>query len=104
MAETDFSRYLGFDWDKANAEKIWRKHKVSPFECEQTFFNQPLVVSFDEAHSHGEVRFYVLGRTDAERLLFLNFTIRRELIRIISARDMDRAEREVYRYHEEENP
>lgn len=101
MSETNFSRYLGFDWDKENSEKIWRKHKVSPFECEQIFFNQPIVVAPDEAHSHSEPRFYVLGRTDAARLLFLVFTTRKHLVRVISARDMSRSEKEVYRNHEE---
>ena len=100
MSEADFSRHLGFEWDAQNSDKIWRKHKVSPFECEQIFFNQPLVVAPDEAHSHAEARIYALGRTDAERLLFLVFTARKSLVRVISARDMSRAEREVYRSHE----
>lgn len=103
MAGTDFSRYVGFQWDKGNTEKIWREHKVSPFECEQIFFNHPLLVAPDEDHSHSEARFYVLGRTDSDRLLFLVFTVRRNLIRVISARDMSRAEREVYQSHEEED-
>ena len=84
-AEADFSRYEGFEWDKSNADKIWRGHEVSPFECEQVFFNQPLVVAPDEAHSSVEPRFYVLGRTDADRRLFLVFTVRRGLIRVVSA-------------------
>lgn len=101
MSEADFSRHLGFEWDKENSEKIWRKHKVSPFECEQIFFNQPVIVAPDETHSHSEPRFYVLGRTDAARLLFLVFTTRKHLVRVVSARDMSRAEREVYKTHEE---
>lgn len=101
MSEGDFSRNLGFDWDDENSDKIWRKHKVSPFECEQIFFNQPVVVAPDETHSHSEPRFYVLGRTDAARLLFLIFTTRKNLVHVISARDMSRAEREVYKSHEE---
>ena len=101
MNGTDFSRHLGFDWDKENSDKIWRKHKVSPFECEQIFFNQPLVVAPDEAHSHSEHRFFVLGRTDAARLLFLVFTARKHLVRVISARDMSRSEKEAYKNHEE---
>lgn len=101
MSGGDFSKYLGFEWDKQNADKIWRKHKVSPFECEQIFFNQPLIAAPDEAHSHVEIRFYVLGRTDARRRLFLIFTVRQDLIRVVSARDMSRAEREIYESHEE---
>jgi hypothetical protein len=87
----------GFDWDRNNIEKIWAKHKVSPFECEQVFFNEPLVAQDDIKHSEKEERYYVLGKTDAARPLFVVFTIRRNLIRVISARDMSKKERRVYR-------
>lgn len=104
MGNKDLSRCSGFEWDKWNAEKIWQKHRVSPFECEQMFFNRPLIADIDEAHSQKESRFYVLGKTDSERKLFAVFTIRKNLIRPISARDMSRQEREVYDNHEEQNP
>jgi uncharacterized DUF497 family protein len=42
------------------------------------------------------LRFYLLGQTDAARLLFVVFTLRGTLIRVISARDMSRKERKVY--------
>jgi hypothetical protein len=86
----------GFDWDKGNVDKNWRSHKVSPAECEQIFFNHPLVVQDDITHSKSEKRFYALGRTDSKRTLFIAFTVRNNLIRVISARDMSRKEREVY--------
>ncbi len=87
----------GFDWDQDNIEKNWLKHKVSLFECEQVFFNQPLVVQDDLKHSQKETRYYVLGQTDSNRLLFIVFAIRKNLIRVISARDMSKKERQVYR-------
>ena len=87
----------GFDWDRNNIEKIWAKHKVSPFECEQVFFNEPLTAQDDIKHSQKEERYYVLGKTDATRLLFVVFTIRRNLIRVISARDMNKKERQAYK-------
>ena len=40
--------------DKANLAKSWKKHGVTPRECEQTFFNVPLVVADDVAHSTAE--------------------------------------------------
>ncbi len=86
----------GFDWDAGNITKIWEKHQVSATECEQLFFNEPLVAAPDEKHSDREERFYLLGHTDAGRLLFAVFTIRKKLIRIISARDMNRKERKEY--------
>ena len=87
---------VGFDWDKGNIDKNWLKHKASPAECEQVFFNRPLVVHNDVMHSKSEKRFYALGKTDSKRTLFIAFTVRGNLIRVISAREMSRKEREVY--------
>jgi uncharacterized protein len=69
---------------------------VARLECEQVFFNLPLVVADDEKHSQDETRYYALGQTDRGRKLFLVFTIRNSLIRAISARDMNRNEKRIY--------
>ena len=94
------SKRIGFDWDEGNLLKNWEKHKVSASECEQVFFNLPLIAKPDTGHSRGEERFYVLGQTDPGRHLFIVFTVRNNLIRIISARDMNHKERNAYKYHE----
>lgn len=86
----------GFEWDAGNREKNWQTHLVTTAECEQVFFNQPLTVAADVRHSQVEPRFYVLGRSDAERRLFVVFTLRGTRIRVISARDMNRQERLMY--------
>ena|SRR5215207_2566861 len=85
-----------FDWDGGNAEKNWQRHRVSQAECEQIFFNRPLVVADDERHSESELRFFALGQTDRGRLLFVVYTLRGERVRVISARDMTRTERKDY--------
>ena len=85
----------GFEWDAGNINKNWLKHKVSRAECEQIFFNRPLVIQDDIKHSVTEKRFYALGKTDSKRPLFIAFTVRNKRIRVISARDMSRKEREV---------
>ena len=87
----------GFDWDEWNAAKIWAKHEVSQAECEQVFFNEPLVVAEDVEHSKEEHRYYALGVTAKGRELFLVLTIRGRLVRVITARDMSRRERRVFR-------
>ncbi len=94
--EHDLFKCTGFQWDAGNLEKNWTLHRVSRSECEQVFFNQPIIIGNDEKHSELEKRYYVLGKTDQTRRLFLVCTIRDQLIRIISARDMSRKEREVY--------
>jgi hypothetical protein len=95
------SKCVGFDWDDGNLLKNWEKHGVSASECEQVFFNRPIVTSHDVGHSKYESRFYSLGKSDAGKHIFIVFTVRDNLIRIISARDMNRKEREAYQYHEE---
>ncbi len=90
------SQCEGFEWDDGNINKNWLKHNVSPAECEQLFFNRPLVIQDDIKHAEAEKRFYALGRTDSKRPLFIAFTVRNTRIRVISARDMSRKEREVY--------
>lgn len=86
----------GFQWDDGNADKNWIRHRVSRSECEQVFFNRPFVVHEDRPHSGQEDRFYALGHTDTGRLLFVVFTLRGDLIRVISARDMTPKERRKY--------
>lgn len=90
------AKCTGFDWDEGNFVKNWDKNGVSASECEQVFFNRPFVTRKDEKHSKQEPRFYVLGHTDVKRPLFVVFTIRKDCIRVISARDMNRSERRVY--------
>jgi uncharacterized DUF497 family protein len=90
------ARCTGFEWDQGNITKNWERHDVSAVECEQIFFNKPIIVKRDKAHSINENRYYALGRTNMNRLLFAVFTIRNDKIRIISARDMTDAEKERY--------
>lgn len=89
-----------FQWDQGNDQKNYLKHGVTQAECEEVFFNSPLLVADDEEHSENEARYYVLGQTDASRLLFVVFTIRGHAIRVISARDMSGKEKQSYRSHE----
>jgi hypothetical protein len=86
----------GFQWDDGNSAKISGRHGVSSVECEQLFFNIPLIVADDDQHSTHEARFYALGQSDSGRLLFVAFTVRQKLIRVISARAMSRRERKIY--------
>jgi hypothetical protein len=86
----------GFEWDEGNLTKNWEKHQVSALDCEQVFFNRPLIAFPDERHSETEPRFFALGQTDTGRRLFIVFTARNDLIRVISAREMSRKERKIY--------
>ena len=86
----------GFLWDNGNKEKNWIKYQVRPVECEMVFFNQPLIVFDDEKYSKSESRYYAFGKTDIGRKLLIVFCVRKNKIRVISARDMNRNERKFY--------
>jgi uncharacterized DUF497 family protein len=94
---TSVPEFEGFDWGGGNAGKIWERHRVTPLEVEQVFFNTPLLSGTDPAHSRRESRFYALGHTDEGRKLFVVSTMRGRRLRMVSARDMSRKERRNYR-------
>jgi uncharacterized protein len=67
------------------------------FEEAKTVFDDPLYVDFyDPAHSDDEDRYLIVGESNQRRLLIVSYTERGSLIRLISAREVTRTEREVY--------
>ena len=91
----DLSKIEGFEWDNGNIEHI-KKHKVDYKECEAAFLNEPLIVNNDETHSQKEERLRVYGQTNRKRLLLIIFTIRKNKIRVVVARDQNKKERREY--------
>lgn len=92
----DLEQFTGFQWDEGNIDKNLLKHQVQNWECEQIFFNEPLIILDDPKHSLSEKRWAAFGQTDASRLLTIIFTKREKLLRVISARDMNRKEKKFY--------
>ena len=102
----DWSTIQGFDWDEGNSRKSADKHNVGQVEAEQVFLNQPLLIVADERHSASEPRFHALGHAEGGRRLHVTFTLRsgERLIRVISARDMNRKERAIYEQEVQAGP
>jgi uncharacterized protein len=94
----NFDLIVGFEWDSGNSRKNEVKHSVTPVEAEEVFFNNPLLISADDKHSESERRYLALGKTNQARELTVIFTLRQDatLIRVISARDQHRKERNLY--------
>ncbi len=90
-----------FSWDARKALGNLRKHGVS-FEEAATVFSDPEGLDWDDfEHSLSERRSTRVGFSVAGRILFVVYTIRRlkdekETIRIISARQATRKERQAY--------
>ena len=95
-----FEKFTGFQWDEGNKNKNLIKHQVEDWECEQVFFNEPLLILDDPKHSLAEKRWAAFGMTDIGRYLVIIFTKRGKLLRVISARDMSRKERRYYEKNE----
>lgn len=87
---------ISFEWDVGNLKKSWEKHNVNNKEAEEVFFHRPLKIYKDKTHSQKEDRFVVLGTTSKKRKLHIVFTVRKEKIRIISARNQSKKERGEY--------
>ena len=98
---SEYPDFTGFEWDAGNREKNL-KHGVHTSECEQVFLNEPLLILDDPRHSVAEDRFAAFGQTDQGRKLVVVYTQRANLLRVISARDMNRKEREFYEHASED--
>ncbi|MBX9661309.1 MAG: BrnT family toxin [Nitrospiraceae bacterium] len=90
-----------FAWDSKKAIANFEKHGV-PFEEASTIFvDANGLDGEDPTHSAHEQRRRRIGRSLSGRILFVVYTIRRrnhekETIRIISARQASRKERQAY--------
>jgi uncharacterized DUF497 family protein len=86
---------MEFEWDeKAEANLV--KHGVS-FDEAKTVFDDPLYVDFyDPDHSFDEHRYIIIGESQQRRLLIVSYTERNDVVRLISAREVTRSERETY--------
>jgi len=86
---------MRFEWDENKAAQNLAKHGVS-FEEAMTVFGDPLSDTFnDPDHSIDERRFIIIGISERGRILIVAHTDA-EAVRIISAREPTRGEREFY--------
>lgn len=87
---------MRFEWDENKAAGNLVKHGVS-FEEAVTVFGDPLSDTFDDPdHSAEERRFVIIGTSERGRMLVVAHTDDGQAVRIISAREPTRAERELY--------
>ena len=91
-----FADAIGFEWDDSNKDKSLTKHGVSNEECEQVFEDVRRQFYPDVLHSRHEERFVIVGATKDEKLLRIAFAVRGDLIRVISARPINRKEKNLY--------
>jgi uncharacterized protein len=84
-----------FEWDSRKAENNERKHGVPfPFAA-RVFFDEHRLERPDRSADYDEDRWITIGLVD-EFEIVVAYTMREEVIRMISARKADRYEREEY--------
>lgn len=100
----DWGKTKGFQWDKGNVDKSYQKHGITTNQAEEIFLDENLGIIKDIKHSQKEKRFIAVGKTFQNKVLFVIFTIRKEKIRIISARIANKKEGGKYEQKIKENP
>jgi uncharacterized protein len=85
-----------FEWDLKKAAVNLKKHGVT-FQEAGTVFGDPLAITFEDPdHSEDEEMHLTFGLSLQGRLIVVSHMERKDRIRIISARLMDRKERVIY--------
>ncbi|MBP9713132.1 MAG: BrnT family toxin [Sterolibacterium sp.] len=88
------------EWDTVMAEVNYRKHGIR-FEDAALVFDDPLAVSVQDRSENGEQRWRTIGQAGGCLVLLVAHTVKiddAEVLRIISARRVDRKERKRYEH------
>lgn len=92
---------MEFEWDDNKKRKNFQKHGLN-FEDAHLVFKSNLVVTEDKRKNYGETRYCALGVLE-ERIIFVVYTLRSSVIRIISMRKANAYERKIYQERLKEN-
>jgi uncharacterized DUF497 family protein len=82
-----------FEWDESNLKKI-RAHRIKAAEVEEALSREPLLIYEQEAI--GEIRYVYYGETQRNRMLAVVIVERNEMIRVITAYDLDAGQKRAY--------
>ena len=86
---------MEFNWDETKSDACLKEREFDFTFAVQCFLDPDRLISRDNRFDYGEDRFQLLGQID-KRVFFVTYTLRAEVIRIISARKAN--QREVKRY------
>lgn len=92
---------MKFEWDESKNQKNTEKHKVN-FEEAKTIFDDPDAIEL-EASRNGEYRIIRIGKTATKFILLVVYTLRGLVVRLISARQANKDERNLYIEHKFKN-
>ena len=87
-----------FDWDTEKNLTNIKKHGISFKMAASSFFDSEAIIFTDDRHSQHEDRFILIGLNKIDDLLIVCHCYRNEgnLTRIISAREANSHEKDIY--------
>ena len=89
-----FHKKILFEWDEGKNQQNIQKHGLS-FETAAKVFDDIMRIEiFDEIHSTDEDRYITIGLVN--KVILVVYTMRKNNIRIISARIANQLEKELY--------
>jgi uncharacterized DUF497 family protein len=94
---------MNFEWDRLKDRANQRKHGISFTEAITVFADPPAKIFEDPDHSQEEIREIIIGHSEERRLLLVCFTERDDRVRITSARETTKDERQNYEESEPED-
>ena len=83
-----------FEWDEDKNKLNRQKHNIDFNDAALVFADENRIETFDDFHSDEEERWQVIGKV--KDILFVIYTERGDITRIISARKADSQERKMY--------
>ncbi len=86
---------ISFEYDPRKARSNWEKHGVSFADAESVFFD-PLGIHDIDPDLTSEDRFIAMGMSNSGLLLVVVYTMRDEVVRLISARRATHREAQSY--------
>ena len=86
---------IEFEWDSKNEQVNFKKHGISFLEAIEVFNDLDYLESYDVKNSLIEDRYIIIGKIEKGIIVFV-YTIRKECIRVISARMATKEEERAY--------
>lgn len=96
MERVSYAYWMQFEWDDGKATANHAKHGVSFDDALTCFYDPEQVAFYDPEHGEGEDRELLIGHSSQGHLLVVSYTLRWQVIRLISARKATRREAKTY--------
>ena len=95
---------MRFEWDDKKEEANIRKHWIDFSTAALVFNDENRLDLYDEIHSESEDRYITIGMVGGiAYVVFVVYTEREDIIRLISARKATRLERSLYYDYSQRN-